>query len=101
MDAIISVSPGTSTRQAFRTLTVSADEADVDFGDGDLWVERLGGEENFVQPIRRKFREMQRRAITDRDSAVIDSILQARTGQCREHRHAPSIRSWPWRGSGG
>ncbi len=62
--------------QAFRTLTVSPDEADVDFGDGDLWVQRLGGEENFVQPIRRKFREMQRRAITNRDSAVIDRILQ-------------------------
>lgn len=62
--------------QAFRTLTVTADEADVDFGDGDLWVERLGGEENFVKPIRRKFRDMQRRAITDRDMAVIDRLLQ-------------------------
>jgi hypothetical protein len=62
--------------QAFRTLTVNSGEADVDFGDGDLWVERLGGEENFVQPIRRKFREMQRRAVTNRDSAVIDRILQ-------------------------
>ena len=62
--------------QAFRTLTVSPDVADVDFGDGDLWVERLGGEEDFVQPIRRKFREMQRRAVTNRDSAVIDTILQ-------------------------
>jgi hypothetical protein len=62
--------------QAFRTLIVTEDEANVDFGDGDLWVERLGGEENFVQPIRRKFREMQRRAITNRDSAVIDAILQ-------------------------
>jgi GYF domain 2 len=62
--------------QAFRTLTVTPDEADVDFGDGDLWVERLGGEENFVQPIRRKFRDMQRRAVTNRDSAVIDSILR-------------------------
>jgi hypothetical protein len=62
--------------QAFRTLTVNSEEAHVDFGDGDLWVERLGGEENFVQPIRRKFREMQRRAVTNRDSAVIDRILQ-------------------------
>ena len=62
--------------QAFRTLTVTAEEADVDFGDGDLWVERLGGEEDFVQPIRRKFREMQRRAVTNRDSAVLDRILQ-------------------------
>ena len=40
--------------QAFRTLKVTPDEADVDFGDGDLWVERLGGEENFVKPIRRR-----------------------------------------------
>jgi hypothetical protein len=62
--------------RAFRTLRVTAEEADVDFGDGDLWVERLGGEEDFVQPIRRKFREMQRRAVTNRDSAVLDSVLQ-------------------------
>jgi hypothetical protein len=62
--------------QAFRTLTVTHNEADVDFGDGDLWVERLGGEENFVKPIRRKFRDMQRRAITNHDSAVIDTMLQ-------------------------
>jgi GYF domain 2 len=62
--------------RAFRTLTVTPDEADVDFGDGDLWVERLGGEENFVKPIRRKFRDVQRRAITNRDSAIIDSIIQ-------------------------
>jgi hypothetical protein len=62
--------------RAFRTLRVTAEEADVDFGDGDLWVERLGGEADFVQPIRRKLREMQRRAVTNRDSAVLDSILQ-------------------------
>jgi GYF domain 2 len=62
--------------QAFRTLIVTAEEANVDFGDGNLWVERLGGEENFVKPIRRKFRDMQHRAITNRDSAVIDSIIQ-------------------------
>ncbi len=62
--------------QAFRTLKVSPGQANVDFGDGDLWVERLGGEANFVQPIRRKFREMQRRAITNRDRAMIDTILQ-------------------------
>jgi GYF domain 2 len=62
--------------RAFRTLTVSTDQADVDFGDGDLWVERLGGEEDFVQPIRRKFREMQRRAVTNRDSAMLESLLQ-------------------------
>jgi hypothetical protein len=36
----------------------------------------LGGEEDFVQPIRRKFREMQRRAVTNRASAVLDSVLQ-------------------------
>jgi uncharacterized protein DUF4339 len=62
--------------KAFRTLAVSPDVADVDFGDGDLWVERLGGEANFVQPIRRKFHEMQRRAVTNRDSVVIDTILR-------------------------
>jgi hypothetical protein len=61
--------------RAFRTLTVTVEEANVDFGDGDLWVDRLGGEENFAQPLRRKFREMQRRAVTNRDSAVIDAML--------------------------
>ena len=62
--------------RAFRTLRVTAEEADVDFGDGDLWVDRLGGEEDFVQPIRRKLREMQRRAVTNRDSAMLDNLLQ-------------------------
>ena len=42
-------SPGIEYAEAFRTLKVTPDEADVDFGDGDLWVNRLGGEENFVQ----------------------------------------------------
>jgi GYF domain 2 len=62
--------------RAFRTLRVTPQEADVDFGEGDLWVERLGGEEDFVQPIRRKFREMQRRAVTNRDSAMLDNLLR-------------------------
>jgi hypothetical protein len=61
---------------AFRTLTIAPEEAHVDFGDGNDWVERLGGEEGFVQRIRRKLREMQRRAATNRDRAVVDGIIQ-------------------------
>ena len=96
MDVIIVSVARHQYAKAFRTLTVTADEANVDFGDGDFWVERLGGEEDFVQPIRRKFREMQRRAITNRDSAMIDAMLQRELVQDREHSQQPSTRSWPW-----
>ena len=45
--------------QAFRVVEVNATGGRIGFGDGSKWVERLGGEEKFVQPIRRKFRELQ------------------------------------------
>jgi hypothetical protein len=63
-------------QQAFRTLMVTPDEAYIDFADGDAWVERMGGEEHFVQPLRRKFREMQRRAANNRELALIDAVFQ-------------------------
>ena len=60
---------------AFTTLTVTPAAAHVDFGDGDDWVERLGGEEKFVQLIRSKLREMHRRAVTNRDRDLVDRVL--------------------------
>jgi GYF domain 2 len=63
-------------QQAFRTLMVTPDEAYIDFGDGDSWVERLGGEEQFVTPLKRKFREMQRRAASQRELAMLDNAFQ-------------------------
>jgi GYF domain 2 len=61
--------------QAFRTLTIAPEEAHIDFGDGADWVERMGGEERFVQWIRRKLREIRRRVATNRDRDVVDGIL--------------------------
>ena len=43
-------------------VEVNATGGQIGFGDGSKWVERLGGEEKYVQPIRRKFRELQRRS---------------------------------------
>ena len=51
--------------EAFRVVEVNATGGRIGFGDGSKWVERLGGEEKYVQPILRKFRELQRRIATD------------------------------------
>ncbi len=42
--------------KAFMTLKITPDHAAVIFADGDTWVERLGGEEHYVQPLRRRSR---------------------------------------------
>ncbi len=63
-------------QQAFRTVTILGDESFIGFADGASWVERLGGEERFVQPLRRKYREMQRRASGDLDLATFDAAFQ-------------------------
>jgi hypothetical protein len=62
--------------EAFRVVRVDAGGGHTTFGDGPTWVERLGGEEKFVQPIRRKFREIQRRAATESRQAMLDGVYQ-------------------------
>jgi hypothetical protein len=62
--------------EAFRVVRVDAGGGHTTFGDGPTWVERLGGEEKFVQPIRRKFREIQRRAATESREAMLDGDYQ-------------------------
>jgi hypothetical protein len=43
--------------RAFRVAVVDVRGARPAFGDGDDWVTRLGGDEKFGGPIRRKLRE--------------------------------------------
>ena len=62
--------------EAFRVVEVNATGGRIGFGDGSKWVERLGGEEKYVQPIRRKFRELQRRIATDSRQAVFESVYR-------------------------
>ncbi len=44
--------------KAFLTVRVTPERAWVAYGDGPLWVERLGGEERFIKPLRRKLRRV-------------------------------------------
>ena len=67
--------------KAFWTVQVTAEKGRVAYGDGASWVERLGGEEKFVKPLRRKLRDLQRKAIADRDHAILGRILQAELGR--------------------
>lgn len=67
--------------RAFVTVRVTPEKAWAVYGDGALWVERLGGEEKFVKPLRRKLRDLQRKAIADRGHQIIGSILQAQLGR--------------------
>jgi hypothetical protein len=62
--------------KAFRVIEVKGDGGSTRFGDGARWVEELGGEGKFVQPIRRKLRDLQRRAATDSRQAIMDRIYQ-------------------------
>ena len=62
--------------KAFVTLHVTPDRAWHAVGDGPAWVERLGGQEKFVAPLRRKLRDLQRKAVADRNFAVVGNALQ-------------------------
>jgi hypothetical protein len=62
--------------EAFRVAEVKAAGGQMLFGDGDKWAERLGGDEKFVQVIRRKLREFQRRRATDIRQAQADTFYQ-------------------------
>ncbi len=66
--------------KAFWTVRVTPQRAWVAYGDGPSWVERLGGEERFVKPLRRKLRDLERRIIADRNSALVGRALQAALG---------------------
>jgi tRNA A-37 threonylcarbamoyl transferase component Bud32 len=62
--------------RSFQTVQITPQQAVVAYGDGASWVERLGGEEKFVQPLRRKFRELQLRMVTERDQAILARMMQ-------------------------
>jgi hypothetical protein len=61
---------------AFAIVRITAGSANVVHGDGAMWVNLLGGNEHFVIPLRRKFKEAQRRMVTEHNSAIIDRFLQ-------------------------
>ncbi len=62
--------------QAFGVIEVNPSGGRIGYGDGSKWVDRLGGEEKFVQPIRRKFHDIQRRIATDYRQAALESIYR-------------------------
>jgi hypothetical protein len=59
---------------AFETVRITPEQARVAYGDGALWVERLGGEEKFVQPLRRKLRELQHRMVAEGNQAGLNRL---------------------------
>ncbi len=61
---------------AFMVARITPGNADISHGDGALWVERLGGEEKFVLPARRKYRELVRKVAAERDQAIVARYLQ-------------------------
>jgi hypothetical protein len=62
--------------KAFLTVKVDQDNASVGYGDGEIWVQRLGGEQKFVLPLRQKFRDLQVRMVNNRDAAIVDAVMQ-------------------------
>jgi hypothetical protein len=75
---------------AFRVLSVAAEGGEVRPGDGAKWIELLGGEEKFVQPVRRKVRELQRRLATNSRQAMMDGVLQRELGKALQSAYASS-----------
>ncbi|WP_237170789.1 hypothetical protein [Paludisphaera borealis] len=66
-----------SYANAFKVALVDVTGGRIDHGDGEKWVSRLGGEEKFVGPLRRKLRDLRRRAINDAHGAVVDAVLRS------------------------
>lgn len=80
---------------AFRVIEVTPDSFQARYGDGTEWVKRLGGEEKFVDSIRRKFREMRRRMFTNLGRADFDRAFQREmaVAQRMADAHAREIQS--------
>jgi hypothetical protein len=60
-------------KEAFRVVEVTPAGGYAGPGDGSKWVERLGGETGFVQPIRKKLRDLQRRFATNAEPEQFNS----------------------------
>src|SRR5262249_35467519 len=61
--------------KAFMTVRVTPEKAWADYGDGFAWVERLGGQERFLTPLHQKLKDLRRKAIADREGAMVNSVL--------------------------
>ena len=66
---------------AFTIIRITRKDAVVARGDGALWVDRLGGEERYVLPLRRKVQELKRQMITQRDQTILNRYLQVELGK--------------------
>jgi len=62
--------------KAFSTVRITRGNAKVGHGQGDTWVELMGGEEKFVLPVRQQVMALQRRMRNLRDTAMLDRYLQ-------------------------
>ena len=63
--------------KAFATVRINRRFATVVYGDGNTWVDFMGGEKEFVLPVRQAVRGMQRRPRTKREIEIIDQFLEA------------------------
>ncbi len=66
--------------KAFTTVRIARGKADVGYGDGTMWVERLGGEEYIIR-LRKRVRDLQRRMIADQNQALVGRFLAAEMGR--------------------
>ena len=66
--------------KAFTTVRIARGKADVGYGDGTMWVERLGGEEYIIR-LRQRVRDLQRRMIADQNQALVGRFLAAEMGR--------------------
>ena len=84
---------------AFLVAQITPDNASVNHGNGALWVERLGGEEKFVLPARRKYKELVRKIVAERDQAIMARYLNSQLssvmtmGAAAQQRQAQAFRS--------
>ena len=67
--------------KAFKTLRVTPQEAVPVYGDGLAWVERLGGEEKFAKPIRRRLRDFEKQMRANRDGMIVNAAIQAQVAR--------------------
>jgi hypothetical protein len=63
--------------KAFGTIHVTSAGCWPAYADGAAWIERLGGKEKFIVPLRKKLKDLQRKARMDRIAAIAGAALQA------------------------
>lgn len=64
---------------AFTTINVSPSASSYDRGDGNVWIERLGGDK-FMSQLRSRYRDMLRRQRTNIGQSQVDSAIRRGMG---------------------